>query len=101
MSNSALVQLLDRWAGSHDSDLDSSLLAQFLSERNEDAFATLVRRHGPLVYGTCQRILGNRAEADDAFQAVFFILSRRANTLKLDSTRGPRVHGGAIRDPRK
>ncbi|WP_088259386.1 RNA polymerase sigma factor [Fimbriiglobus ruber] len=42
-------------------------------------------------------MLGNRADADDAFQAVFFVLARRAHTLKLDRGAGPWLHGVAIR----
>ena len=75
MSKAALVEFLDRWLGSHDCDSDSSFLTRFLNRRDEDAFATLVHRHGPLVYGTCLRILGNRTDTDDAFQAVFFVLA--------------------------
>src|SRR5262245_62119561 len=97
MSNAARVQFLDRRAGSHLGDLDSGLLTRFLTGRDEDAFTSLVRRHGPLVYGTCQRILGNRADADDAFQAVFFVLARRAHTLKPDRGIGPWLHGVALR----
>ena len=97
MSNAAQVQLLDLWAGSRVGDLDSQLLARFLTERDEDAFTSLVRRHGALVYGTCQRILGNRADAADAFQAVFFVLARRAHTLKPDHGIGPWLHGVALR----
>jgi RNA polymerase sigma factor (sigma-70 family) len=97
MPNAVQGQLLDLWAGSSANDLDSKLLARFLSDRDEDAFACLVRRHASLVYGTCQRILGNRADADDAFQAVFFVLARRAHSLKLDRSLGPWLHGVALR----
>jgi RNA polymerase sigma factor (sigma-70 family) len=101
MSKADLVQILDRWAGSHNCDLDSSFLSRFLAERDGDAFAALVHRHGPLVYGTCLRILGNRTETDDAFQAVFFVLARRAHTLKLDRGIGPWLHGVALRVAKK
>jgi RNA polymerase sigma factor (sigma-70 family) len=101
MSNAALVQMLERWVGSHERDLDSSFLTRFLSKRDEDAFAALVLRHGPLVYGTCLRILGNRNDTDDAFQAVFFVLARRAHTLKLDRSIGPWLHGVAVRVAKK
>jgi RNA polymerase sigma factor (sigma-70 family) len=97
MSNAVQVQILDLWADSHVSDLDSNLVTRFLTERDDNAFASLVRRHGSLVYGTCQRILGNRADADDAFQAVFFVLARRAHTLKLDRSIAPFLHGVALR----
>jgi RNA polymerase sigma factor (sigma-70 family) len=97
MSNAVQGRLLDLWAGSPGGDLDGTLLTRFLADRDGDAFAGLVRRHGPLVYGTCQRILGNRADADDAFQAVFFVLARRAPTLKLDRGLGSWLHGVALR----
>jgi RNA polymerase sigma factor (sigma-70 family) len=101
MSKVALVHLLDRWTGAHECDLDSCFLTRFLSHRDEDAFAALVHRHGPLVYGTCLRILGNRNDSDDAFQAVFFVLARRAHTLKLDRSIGPWLYGVAVRVARK
>ena len=101
MSKAGLVHILERWTGSHECDLDSSLLSRFLSQRDEDAFAALVRRQGPLVYGTCLRILGNRNDTDDAFQAVFFVLARRAQTLKLDRSIGPWLHGVALRVAKK
>jgi RNA polymerase sigma factor (sigma-70 family) len=101
MSKAALVQILDHWAGSRECDPDSSLLTRFLTERDEDAFAALVHRHGPLVYGTCLRILGNRSDTDDAFQAVFFVLARRAHTLKRDRSIGPWLHGVALRVAKK
>jgi len=97
MPNAVQSRLLDLWAGSPDGDADTQLVARFLAARDEDAFAALVRRHGPVVYGTCQRILGNRADADDAFQATFFVLARRAPTLKLDRSLGPWLHGVARR----
>src|SRR5262245_24953188 len=97
MSNAALMKALGRWAGSHDRDPDSSFLARFLADRDEDAFAALVHRHGPLVYGTCRRVLGDRDEADDAFQAVFLVLARRAHTLQPDRGVGPWLHGVALR----
>jgi RNA polymerase sigma factor (sigma-70 family) len=100
MSNAAL-QVLDHWMRTHGSDPDSSFVTRFLARRDEDAFAALVHRHGPLVYGTCRRILGNRDESDDAFQAVFFVLARRAHTLKLDRSIGPWLHGVAVRVARK
>ncbi len=101
MSKAALVQILDRWTGVHEDDPDSRFLTRFLAERDEDAFAALVHRHGPLVYGTCLRILGNPCDTDDAFQAVFFVLARRASTLKLDRSIGPWLHGVAVRVAKK
>jgi RNA polymerase sigma factor (sigma-70 family) len=101
MSNAAFIQLLDRWMGAHECDPDARFLTRFVTRRDGDAFAALVHRHGSLVYGTCLRILGNRDETDDAFQAAFFVLARRAHTLKLDRSIGPWLHGVALRVARK
>ncbi len=101
MPNVALAKMIEQWSGSHDRDPDSRLLTRYLTARDETAFAAIVRRHGSLVYGTCLRILGNRDEADDAFQATFFVLARRANTLNLDRSVGPWLHGVALRVAKK
>jgi RNA polymerase sigma factor (sigma-70 family) len=101
MAKTALVQILERWTGPPEGDIDAGFLSRFLTARDEDAFAALVQRHGPLVYGTCLRILGNRNDTDDAFQAVFFVLARRAHTLKRDRSIGPWLHGVAVRVAKK
>ena len=64
---------------------DGRLLASFADGRGverEDAFAALVRRHGPMVLATCRRMLGASPDADDAFQAVFLVLARKAGSLR-------------------
>src|SRR5262249_12697553 len=61
---------------------DSELLERYVARRNEEAFTLLVRRHGPMVYGTCRRLLGNGPDAEDAFQAVFLVLARKARGIR-------------------
>src|SRR5882757_2101365 len=61
----------------------------------EDAFAELVRRHGPKVYGICRRILGDHQLAEDAFQATFVVLSKKARTIHPPSAVGGFLYGVA------
>jgi RNA polymerase sigma factor (sigma-70 family) len=60
---------------------DSQLLDRFLVHRDETAVEVLVRRYGPLVFGVCRRILRNSHAAEDAFQATFLVLMRKAPAL--------------------
>src|ERR1700722_17596832 len=76
---------------------DGALLQQYVDLRDERAFAALVRRHGPMVLGVCHRVLGNLADAEDAFQATFFILIRKAPSLTGRATVGDWLHGVARR----
>jgi RNA polymerase sigma factor (sigma-70 family) len=57
---------------------DEQLLNRFIAERDEAAFAALVRRHGPMVQGVCSRILRNSHDSEDAFQATFLALVQKA-----------------------
>ena len=61
---------------------DDELLARFLTERDESAFEELVCRHGPMVRAVCRRVLGPTADADDAFQATFLVLIRKARSIR-------------------
>ena len=89
-----LRSLFDAQAGA---GTDAQLLARFIADRDEAAFAELVRRHGPLVYGVCRRILGNPHDADDAYQATFLILSRKPSSVRKVESLSCWLHGVALR----
>src|SRR5262245_22802656 len=80
---------------------DRDLLARFGRDRDEAAFAALVHRHGPTVYGVCVRLLGNPADAEDAFQAVFLVLVNRADALTHKPALGGWLHEAAVRVAKK
>ena len=75
---------------------DTELLARFTANGDSAAFAELVRRHGPLARGVCERVC-DRAEADDAYQAVLIVLARKAGSLSDPGRLGPWIYGVAVR----
>ena len=86
---------------------DARLVERFLGRDGpdrEDAFAALVQRHGPMVLRVCRRMLGGSADADDAFQAVFLVLARKAKSVRRVDGLKPWLYGvadGYIQGKRK
>ena len=80
---------------------DGALLERFLAEGDDSAFEALVVRHGPMVLGVCRRILISPHDADDAFQATFLVLARKAARLRAPDRLGPWLYGVATRVARK
>ncbi len=76
---------------------DAELLARFTAERDDTAFAALVRRHGPMVLGVCHRVLGDHHAAEDAFQATFLVLARKARGIARRELLGGWLHAVAYR----
>ena len=74
---------------------DGELLTRFLSSRDDAALAALVRRHGPMVWGVCCRLLRSHHDAEDAFQATFLVLVQKAATLPDKETVGNWLYGVA------
>ena len=102
MAGGVLTEFLQRlrWslsplAGAEATDAD--LLRHFLDHREEAAFAAIVHRHGPMVLNVCRRLVQNATDADDAFQATFLVLVRRAASIRKPQLLGNWLYGVAHR----
>src|SRR5271170_1053397 len=65
---------------------DAQILERYVSQGEEAAFRVLLRRHGPMVLAVCRRILQDAHAAEDAFQATFLVLARKASTIRQEAS---------------
>jgi RND family efflux transporter MFP subunit len=92
-----LPQLARRTAAPPAAATDAHLLARWAVGRDEAAFELLVRRHGPMVLAVCRRALADPNDADDAFQATFLVLARKAGSVSRGEALAAWLHRVAVR----
>jgi RNA polymerase sigma factor (sigma-70 family) len=94
-----VLQHIRELVGANDADrlADHELLHRFTSAREPAAFEALLRRHGPLVLGVCRRVLANRQDAEDAFQATFLVLAQGAGSIRKQTSLSSWLYGVAYR----
>ena len=101
MSDGQRAGVLDGTSSAHPASVeepsDRQLMERFAAARDADAFAALIRRHGPMVLGVCRRVLGHEQEAEDAFQATFMVLVRKGGSLRQPELLGNWLYGVAYR----
>ncbi len=95
LTTARLLEVFDQLA--REGASDGELLTRFLKGRDSSALAELVRRHGPMVWGVCRRLLPSPQDAEDAFQATFLVLLRRADSVQPPERVGNWLHGVAQR----
>jgi RNA polymerase sigma factor (sigma-70 family) len=76
---------------------EGQLLERFLARGDEAAFEAIVRRHGPMVLGVCRRVLSDPNDVEDAFQATFLVLVRKAGSIRDRDVLGTWLYGVARR----
>jgi RNA polymerase sigma factor (sigma-70 family) len=74
---------------------DGELLERYIERRDETAFEVLLRRHGPMVWGVCRRLLRRDTDSEDAFQATFLVLVRKASSIRPRGMVGNWLYGVA------
>src|SRR5262249_52491987 len=82
-------------AGGRQEQTDGQLLHRFRAEQDEAAYTELLRRHGGMVLRVCRRVLGNAHDAEDAFQATFLTLARKAPSVRQAHSLGSWLYGVA------
>src|SRR5262249_8224032 len=75
---------------------DAALMREFVSQGSEDAFAAILNRHGALVFAVCLRTLRDNTDAEDAFQATFLVLARKAGSIRKQKTLPAWLHRVAL-----
>src|SRR5437660_11292097 len=95
----SFIRCLRRWAGDGGTmrRTDGQLLERFVKEREEAAFEALVRSHGPMVIAVCRPLLHNAHDAEDAFQATFLVLARKAGSISQRETMARWLYGVTYR----
>src|SRR5262245_33865541 len=102
MQPSHLRIFLGRLGSAPGTDLsDADLLERFRARQEEAAFTLLVQRHGAMVLRVCRRVLRDAHDAEDAFQATFLVLARKAASVRKQASLGSWLHGVALRVARK
>src|SRR5437899_2900131 len=76
---------------------DCKLLEEFSAHQDQTAFTALVKRHGPMVLGVCRHVLHHLQDAEDAFQATFLVLARKAPSIRKREALASWLHGVAFR----
>ncbi len=91
------LDLMTETSSGEDANADGALLLAFVTTQDELAFAKVVSRHASLVMGICRRVLMNEQDAEDAFQATFLVLARKAGSLRNSSSLPAWLHKTAHR----
>src|SRR3954454_10212936 len=77
--------------------MDDDLLDRFVSQGDEAAFEAMMARHGPMILGVCRNVLDDPHDAEDAFQATFLVLARKAASIRDRGVLGAWLYGVAYR----